>query len=160
MKPTSLTCIAIAALSVGALHAPVAWAHEESSATGVCQGNLPASETQLRKRPLALANEGTASAFVSCSLPVNFTGPNFAFTVTLINRRSATATVNCTFVDGEIAELGDTPSYRPKSIALDEGAGVLEWLAPDFGLSFFTSHANLSCLLPPGVEIATVGSRN
>lgn len=34
---------------------------------GICQGALPAFETAIRKRPLAVQNEGDSTTFVTCS---------------------------------------------------------------------------------------------
>lgn len=39
-----------------------------SNATGVCQAALPAFDGLVRKRPLAVQNESTGHAFVTCSL--------------------------------------------------------------------------------------------
>lgn len=39
----------------------------QSNATGLCQAALPIMDTNLRKRPLAVVNEGDTPAFVSCS---------------------------------------------------------------------------------------------
>lgn len=159
MKLPVFTCVGILALGAG-IHAPVVMATEASNATGYCQGVLPAADSQIRKRPLALRNEGTATAFVSCSIPVNFAGPNFVIDVHVVNRSAVPATVNCTLVDGVVAEIGETdPGYYPLSVNLvPGGGGLLQWWAPDFDLGTFTSAANLSCALPPGVEIALISA--
>src|SRR5690606_41548022 len=39
----------------------------QANGSGVCQAALPNFEGQIRKRPLAIQNEGTATAFVTCS---------------------------------------------------------------------------------------------
>jgi hypothetical protein len=160
MKLPVFTCVAILALSAGAAYAPAVLATEASNATGYCQGVLPAADSQIRKRPLALRNEGTATAFVSCSIPVNFAGPNLLIDAHVINRSANPATVSCTLVDGVVAEVGQTdPSYYPRSVDLGPGGGgLLEWWAPAFDLDTFTDTANLSCALPPGVEIALIAA--
>lgn len=159
MKLPVITCIGILALNAG-FHAPVVLATEAANATAFCQGALPVSDTQIRKRPLALRNEGTATAFASCSVPVNFAGPNFLLDVIVVNRNATSATVRCTLVDGVVAEIGDTdPGYYPLSVDVGPGgSGVLEWWPPDFGLETFTDIANFSCALPPGVEIALISA--
>ena len=60
--------LAVALLAAGALAPqPAAALRVVAQATAICQGALPAFETQIRKRPLALQNEGEANAFVTCS---------------------------------------------------------------------------------------------
>ncbi len=39
----------------------------QANATSYCQAALPAFEGAIRKRPLAVQNEGTTNAFVTCS---------------------------------------------------------------------------------------------
>src|SRR5690606_38287655 len=74
---------------------------QRSSGSGVCAAARPAFEGRVRKRPLALQNEGTATAFVSCA-PPQFTGiagdPELGLQIMLVNLGDAPATVNCTGV--------------------------------------------------------------
>lgn len=130
-----------------------------TNATGVCQGALPVFETAVRKRPTALANEGTSTAFVSCS----FAGDNSGNSVTdyvfayVTNRGNVERTINCLLVEGvNIPGLG-APVSSPSSLVLTPGTseGFL-WFARNVGGTFTNIH-NLSCALPPGVEISTVG---
>lgn len=161
MKNTFLPCLGLVALIAAALPSPDAQAVESANATAFCQGALPAFDTEIRKRPLAVRNEGTADAFVSCSIPSNYAGANTGIHVYLVNRNAETATVNCTFVDGIVSEFGGSnyPAYYPQAIALLAGAGeVLSWLASDFDLPAFSSIANVSCALPPGTEITLLGA--
>lgn len=119
------------------------------NATGICQGALPAFDTQIRKRPLAVRNEGTQGAFVSCSLSgeedVAHDFAQFVFT----NSTGAEATVGCTVVTGRA--VFDT-MYYPRSV--DIPAGGTHSIAISFDNA--TDMANLvnsSCLLPPGVQL-------
>ena len=159
MKLPVFACVGILALTAG-VHAPVVLAIEAANAAAFCQGAQPTADSQIRKRPLALRNEGTATAFVSCSIPVNFAGSNFLIDAHVVNRSANPATVSCTLVDGVVAEVGQTdPSYYPLSVDLGPGSGgLLEWWAPAFDLDTFTDAANLSCALPPGVEITLIAA--
>jgi len=161
MKTPLFACMGLAAMAISALPSPEAHAIESANATSFCQGALPAFDTEIRKRPLAVRNEGTADAFVSCSIPTNYAGPNTSVSVYLVNRSAGTATVDCTFVDGIVTEIGGPgfPVYYPQSIALLAGAAEpLVWEASEFELTAFSTIANVSCALPPGTEIALIGA--
>jgi hypothetical protein len=128
------------------------------NAAGACQGALPSYEGSLRKRPTGIANEGSAPAFVSCSL----TGEDFALgTITVlstfVNRSGADVDLTCTFVDGNVAELEVYPAaYYPQTITIGAGeGGQMVWEATD---EAFTSLSNVSCSLPAGVEINVMGT--
>jgi hypothetical protein len=145
------------ALAISALCAARAHATDWSNAVDVCQGSLPSFEGALRKRPLAIANEGSSSSFVSCSIraPLDsevVTGVAVVFT----NRSTATRTVSCTLVDG-IAEPFATPVFQPKPVALATGAfGILSWFQDADNGGDPYAIPNLNCSLPPGVEINVV----
>lgn len=135
-----------------------------SNATGPCNGALPAFEGALRKRPLALRNEGTTSAFVSCSLQTDG-GQNNGYgtaLLTFVNRNATSTAVDCTMVNGTVAELvalgEDPPTFFPQTLGIPaNSAGVMTWEAPDFQLTTFNRWLNFTCNLPPGVEIALIG---
>jgi hypothetical protein len=158
MKFYNAAVVAVAALAaVTATYTPPAHAATSASnAAGACQGNLPASDTNLRNRPLAIRNEGNANAFVSCSVvtPHNAATVNNAV-IFMTNVTAAPIDVNCTFIDGGIA-----PSvvYHPKTVTLPANAmGGLVWTPAEFGLTTFSYYENFSCNLPPGVEMNVVG---
>ncbi|MGY1459101.1 MULTISPECIES: hypothetical protein [unclassified Luteimonas] len=125
------------------------------AAVNVCQGSLPSFEGALRKRPLAIANEGTTGAFVGCSLEANnmFNYERTSVAAIFVNRGAAAATVNCTLVNGLLNRL--TPTYFPKSATIaPRGEAVLNWSAPEFPDGF--EFPNLNCSLPQGVEIGWI----
>ncbi|HST45355.1 MAG TPA: hypothetical protein VLK29_09045, partial [Luteimonas sp.] len=63
------TLVACTTLLLAASVAQTARAEEyRQNATGLCQAALPAYDGLIRKRPVAIRNEGDAAAFVSCSL--------------------------------------------------------------------------------------------
>ena len=131
------------------------------NAVGSCNGALPGFEGALRKRPLAIANEGTSNAIVSCTLAIDQTQSegNAIVGVVLINRSAQLVAVSCTFVDGSAPEVPGPipPTYYVENIALAAGEGnSLLWQAADHGLTTFSVLGSTSCSLPPGVEIAAM----
>ena len=138
----------------------------QSNATGLCQGALPVMEANLRKRPLAVVNEGSTAAFVTCSFTtvmdqgggggvaqesvVRYFGMYFSSSV------PEAQTLSCTGVVG----YEDSP--------------ILEYIARDVDVSSETPDSNylffnpddadparqhlhqlvsISCRLPPGTGI-------
>ena len=147
--------ILLAAMTV--LHAPPAYAATSAStASGSCQGNLPASDTNLRNRPLAIKNEGSSSAFVSCAVQTPYNPESVdAAVVFVTNTTAAAINVSCTYVDGGLA-----PSvvFHPKTVAVPANAVVpIIWEPAEFALTTFSAYANFSCNVPPGVELNVVG---
>lgn len=124
-----------------------------SSPTGLCQAALPNYEGNIRKRPLALVNEGTSDAFITCSFP-GFQGETHdTYYVYFRNRGSETITITCTAVYG--SEVEGTPTFITKSLPRAPGvSGNLFWLASE-GIA--TAYPlTLSCLLPPGGAIGNL----
>ena len=122
----------------------------------VCQPALPAFDGLIRKRPLAMQNEGTSNAFITCAFGGAFNGIPSQKTVTVgfTNITSGAITVNCTLVDAQDGVVN--PEYFPRSISVPaSGAPVtlLIWSAnADNGGVRFTYPA-VSCLLPPGIGV-------
>ena len=141
--------------STGGAHAADVTRNQIRAAVDVCQGSLPSFEGALRKRPLAIANEGTTHAFIGCSLEANdqFNYRRTSVGAIFVNRGAAAATVNCTLVDGLLNRI--TPMYHAKSATIDPGdEAVLYWRNPEFPDGF--GFPNLNCALPPGVEIGWI----
>lgn len=115
---------------------------------GNCQAALPAFEGQTRKRPLAVVNESSSTAFVTCAftteeVSLNVTG----FSTRVSNISDVSATINCTAVVGDELEDAD---YIAKSITLAPGAdGTLSWDTLDNGGLLFAKSVALSCALAP-----------
>jgi hypothetical protein len=125
------------------------------NATGACQSALPVFDGQIRKRPLAIQNVGTASAYVSCSFmtPAHGTGVN---SVNLIaeNNTGTAVDVSCTLVVG-VSKLA--PTYFPKTITLPANSGLnsFTWTAANNGGVPFDSYAiSASCSLPVGTGLS------
>lgn len=119
---------------------------------GNCQAAMPAYEGMIRKRPLAVVNEGEDQVFVTCALTSEEVSLNLqGFSTRLSNGSGVAATVTCTAVVGD--ELA-TASYIPKSITLAPGsAGNLTWTGADAGGLFTSRSVALSCNLPPWVAL-------
>ncbi len=152
------TALLTAGLAVAWLPAlPAQAASNDANAVNLCQGALPNFEGSLRKRPLGINNEGTITAFVSCSVDTDAFGAITGIEVILTNRNASATTVNCTLVDG-VAPPFPTPApvYLPKSVSVPAGTfSVLVWNAADNGGNPYLL-PNLSCALPVGTEINLV----
>ena len=124
----------------------------QQNATGVCQGNLPASDTNIRKRPTAVRNEGTGNAFVNCSTMNLIENEVTTAAVHVNNAGAASATISCTMVNGR---QSFDPAFFPKTRDLPAGAsGFMIWTAAgDNGGANFQDLINFSCLLPPQTDI-------
>lgn len=127
-------------------------------AAGACQSALPVFDGVVRKRPLAVQNEGTTPAFITCGLEGKFGAvvSSSVILVGLVNNSASSATVNCTLVDGREG-LSD-PVYRPKSVMLPANTQLAElvWAnADNEGVNFI--YPAISCSLPPGTGIKAVG---
>lgn len=130
----------------------------QAHGSGACQAALPNYEGQIRKRPLALQNEGGQLAFVSCS-PVSLLGSplhGIGHGLTLANLTAADITVTCPAVNGP--PLGAT--YMPKSVTVPAAAhATLSWLAADGVDELNMYGTSFSCAIPPGIGVHQVNTR-
>lgn len=131
-----------------------------STATGLCQPALPVFDGNIRKRPLAVQNEGSGPAFVTCSLPAEGTafGGTKRIFIFFVNQNSTAIDTSCTLVNS----LTNSASYFPKSISVPgnpSGNGFqVEWTAAaDNGGNNFSRWVSVSCSLPPGLGIGHLG---
>ncbi len=127
-----------------------------ASPTENCQAALPVFDGNIRKRPLAMQNEGSTSAFVTCA----FRGATLfwrqgvitGITVNLRNDASTSRTIGCTLVTQN--PLNNAPSYSTLSRQLAPGASAtMQWDADGNGSTLFYTPA-VSCSLPPGAAIS------
>lgn len=118
------------------------------NAAGMCQGALPQFAGSLRARPLALANEGTSDAFITCSLVAEnarryqFINPLF------FNRSGVATTATCTIVTGHVHS---SPWYYTRTVSLPAGGGASIELTPNGADP--SNMFNMNCRLPAGVEL-------
>lgn len=156
MKTAMIVTIlmALSATSPGAGAAEVA-RMSFSHGPGNCQAALPVFDGNIRKRPKAIANEGSSVAFITCDFEAapEFPGKVELIAVFITNRSNGAALVNCTGVFG-VADETYSPSIT-KSLGLAPGdTEPLAWIAGvDNGGTYFSFPA-LSCALPPGTEIS------
>jgi hypothetical protein len=157
----TLAALAVGVIAVATSGSAAAEDYVAANAVSMCNGALPAYEGALRKRPLAIANEGTSSAFVTCSFPKGYNAAgNTDAVVYMVNRGTTDATVSCTFVDGIVAELNPTPpAYYAASVDIPAGEpGGIIWTAENEGVEFFSPYGNVNCSIPPKVELTLVGA--
>ena len=126
-------------------------------AAGACQSALPVFDGVVRKRPLAVQNDGTTRTFITCGLEGRFGAAESSslIFVGLTNNADADASVSCTLVDGRNG-ISD-PVYRAKSINVPANADVVElaWTSIDNeGVDFI--YPAISCSIPPGIGIKAV----
>lgn len=126
-----------------------------SNPTARCQGALPAFETQIRKRPLAVQNEGTANSFITCSFESDV-GNAIGNAPVLLdtyfsNNTAAAVSLSCTAVTGF---QGGTNEYVNQTITIAPGqSGNPFWADTDFENGFASGLVSISCNIPPGVGI-------
>lgn len=154
MKSTA----ALAALSVmaaGGAGAQTAFQGVIGPAVEHCQAAMPAYDGALRKRPTAIANEGTAPVFLSCGMAVATSGrtSRTAIEVSFGNFSGAPADVSCTLV----VRHGNERRYLTKSRLIEAPYSQrLSWSSvADNGGDPFDS-PGLSCRLSGQTELQWV----
>jgi len=150
-------------LAIGSIASPMtAWAGTftprfMSSAAGVCQAALPSGAgAVVRARPLAVQNEGTNAAFVTCSFPYdNYAAQPLLIGLMLSNSNSVNAYFACTLVSGITAT---DANYVVRNVAmLPNSTDVTLFDSSDLPNSPDSIPGpNVSCALPPGVGIVWV----
>jgi len=144
--------LGVATALVGALVASAATAatvtrSTYTQASGACQGSLPSFESSLRKRPLAVANEGTSGAFVTCGVSNNENNGINAIELYVTNRGAAAVDVNCTLVDGLYDATLDFADYYPQTVNAASGVdSAFSWSAGGY------LWPAISCNVPAKVE--------
>ncbi len=120
-----------------------------TQASGACQGALPNYENNFRKRPLAVANEGTTNAFVTCGVrTTEDTYPANAVELYVTNRNTADVDVSCTLVDGIIDNTIGFANYYPQTVTATAGVDTA------FSWSGFGSPwQQISCNVPSKIEV-------
>jgi len=121
-----------------------------SDAVANCQPAMPTFEGNIRKRPMALANEGNTTVFITCGSE-HHNAEGLALEVYFVNRAgSPNAVVQCSLVIGFITRgLVLTKASEPIIVG---SQGWIQWTVDD-NLGFLLNSPTLSCALPPGVDI-------
>lgn len=155
----SLVLVAAGAVMAGQAQAVTVTRDYLIQPTANCQGALPNYEGNLRKRPLAVQNQGVTSAYVSCGFQdINNGGTGYSMVSSFfINNSSGSVTVNCTLVNGIWNPSFFPVSFFPKSVTISAGGiDLITWDATaDNGGTNFVAPA-LSCNLPGGSEISII----
>ena len=156
----SATIMLVSAGLAGAMLAASIPAHgsDWSNAVDICQGARPSYEGALRKRPLAIANEGAMPAFVSCSIRASFDEDITSIVLVLTNRGASSQAFSCTLVEGvALPYSGNPPVYQPDSTVIAAGDyGGLGWNYNVDNGGHPYEIPNLNCSLPPGGELNVV----
>ena len=116
--------VLVAIASQGELRAADKSRYDFQGAAGVCQPSQPSYAAGLRARPLGLANEGAATAFVTCAFRGDqTTGGRGAWqvTATVGNFGGITRRVTCTFVTGSQLGGNNDAIYRSKTFLVAPG---------------------------------------
>lgn len=152
MKLLIATVLCTAALASGTASAVDVERTQYFNAPAHCQGALPNFEGALRKRPLALQNEGTSNAFVTCVIPNQ--GRVLAVEVYASSHNGTAGTIECTMVSGW---KGGTNHYLPQStVTPADGTWTgFVWEGADFPGApvFMPGYIGLSCNLPAGTGL-------
>jgi hypothetical protein len=148
--------VAVAGVLAAPAQAAVETNEVGANAVSHCQGNLPASETTLRKRPLAVQNEGTTSAFITCSFSTQYNSADLreigGFGVFLNNKSATAKTVTCTGIAG--FDSNTTNVFVNKSVVIaPAGEGEIFFETADNGGDGYYPLVNLSCSVPAGAGI-------
>jgi len=129
-------CLSLASLTLTVLVAADADAGgtniirvSSANATSFCQAALPVFDSNIRKRPLAVQNEGAEGAFVTCAFTAQSSGLG-PVTVVAANTGSSDATLTCTGVTGYNTGSNE---YASKTIVVPaSGWQAMQWTGADF----------------------------
>lgn len=157
-----LAATALAAAAAGAHAGPTVVPRQfYGNSGGLCEAALPAYDATLRKRPLAVQNEGTTEAFLTCNFISQ--GREYAsvdnptWLMAWFSARDGVAReIRCTLVTG-FGTGNNTYIAKAATLAADGTLRPLGWSGGDFGdgsVAQMPSGAiSLSCMLPPGVAM-------
>ena len=157
----SLATVIAASAALPAAHAASVLRNETSPAVKVCQPALPAYDAAIRKRPRAMQNEGTATAFVTCALegrgPDRTVNPNVRrLSIYFTNSTDTNATVTCTALDPVNTSAESGTATRSASVGAGSSQDSMLFLPADINPTFGWSTPAVSCALPPGVGITNL----
>ena len=154
--------IAVATAMFGAaslLAAPSAHAETSRityvSATNACQPATPLELGGLRYRPLGIFNNKADSIYISCSLDTDFNSDQATSEVYVFfdNQGTAAQTIDCTIQGGSRSQ--GVNNY-PATLNLAAGADDIMVVSNIDRFNTSYTHINVSCLLPPKVEMGTI----
>ncbi len=145
-----LSCFTVLALAGFDASAATLQRSFVQNATGACQAALPVFDGQIRKRPLAIQNEGTASAYVTCSFMGTDRTDAGITDIYLYadNNSAAEVDITCTLVTGA-SGVGAAYYAKTLTIPANTPTNLFFWDAADNGGENFDNYTtNVSCNLP------------
>lgn len=129
------------------------------NAVGACQASLPVYDKNLRRRAIAITNDGTTGVYLSCSAQNHAYSGSYLINATLKNYKAEAVTVSCTLMEGAHSTAGGDWYYLPKSVVIPAYDTVdIRWNASldNGGINFY--RVNFTCSLPPGTEIGEISN--
>lgn len=155
---------AIGAAASGAATASVVQKSEYNQASGtMCQGALPNFEGNFRKRPLAVVNQGTTNAFLTCGLTSQYdssTGGVPEVLLVVTNRNAASTDMSCTLVDGYVDSTVGFADYFPQTMTVAGASSTsFDWSASTTGGTNAPvyGYPGISCNVPGSFEVNIEG---
>ncbi|MEN1928882.1 hypothetical protein WCE37_07775 [Luteimonas sp. MJ250] len=123
------------------------------SATGICDAPLPHFNVNLRRRPVAVQNQGAQPVFVSCTLATDDYGQSTTGAVRVTFKSSGdAASVSCTMVSGtrdaQVFYVGAEQAIPAGGRASVAWQQINKWST--------SGTYSFNCHLPPGVAMETV----
>jgi hypothetical protein len=124
-------------------------------ATNACDATDPANFTGLRFRTIGVYNASEASIQIACSVHADLYADNGSSQVSLFltNFKNAPVTVNCTVSGGSRSEgVNNYPQggQVPADSTVERYYGSIDRVDTAY------THYNVTCILPPGVELSTI----
>lgn len=133
--------------------------YDYQGAAGICQPANATYAEKIRSRPLAVVNEGTTDAYVTCALRGDARPGGRGVTRLIVEAGAPggqSGVVSCTFVDGAQRGGSIDAIYRNKTAFVTAGSrGVaLTWVPSEIaGAPEHIFRPGVQCMLPPGIAL-------
>jgi hypothetical protein len=154
--PSAVAVVIAVVATVAPLSADAARTYRQDAVPAVdgCQPALPTFDGNIRKRPLAMQNEGSTGAFITCGArgAYGLGAPSIrVVALGLINLGPSAVTMRCTLVDDYSGEA----IYLPATVTVPAGErSSLGWGSYNAPATY--GAPAISCHLPPGTGITSV----
>lgn len=140
----------VAALPIAKAGAVDSMRNPGAHATAYCQPALPAFDGLIRKRPQAVQNEGTADAFVTCSVPIDIGASALnGVAMIFVNNTGGEVSIPCTLSNGAVGEV----IFIPKVTTGSEPFITNTWTPADNDDEPLEPMMSFSCKLPPATGV-------
>lgn len=146
--------VAIAStMSYGQANAQTVQYTTSSNPSARCQPALKAYESDVRKRPLAMVNEGAGNAVINCAFEIEARQSVLqAIEIWASNASGSAKDITCTGINGY--ELSGVTEYLPTTLTVENGSQSDEpfvWQNDDFADA--AGLISAACSLPTGTAI-------